>query len=563
VDVKKANEPPETYISSTSLSKEELKTDSTGAVINLDIFSYAAEYTGFDADGKIDSFSVRLDGGAWSAWTEKTQATGFVKIASDTETHTFEAKAKDNEGTEDPLPAKATLSLAQLTANKPPTTTITSGPPNGATCSRGVKFEVSGSDEDGKVASFVYSLDGGSENSLPADANAKGVIEFSSALGNLLSAGNHSLAVTSIDNLGARDQTAATSGFFVGSGFKPILTLTSTVGPPTAAGAWFTGLNIPFAWTVSAAYYYGIIDHFEYSLDDPANFTSIKTSPVSLAAQPAGPHTFRLRAVDIGENVSDVLSVNFTVTEFAPTDGILFIDNVSENPSTAVYTNEPDMDQKILNGFFKNFTRVSVWDVDRLSGNERFAGAINTKALPGPADLAKYSSVVLMTDEAYTINSISGLLAVYFQAGGNLMITGYRTSNFGQVLKDAMVAVLSATAPLRGTRFKSLEGFQTAGGDNSNAYASISGADIVPVIPGAAARDWERLGNTRPRSLRILFANVDAGGTADKDRIAIETQGAKGNWGIWLGMSLFYLDQTSTGIVKLGDFILGNRFNEH
>jgi hypothetical protein len=114
----------------------------------------------------------------------------------------------------------------------------------------------------------------------------------------------------------------------------------------------------------------------------------------------------------------------------------------------------------------------------------------------------------------------------------------------------------------RGTNFQSLEGFQTASSDNSNAYAFISGSDVVPVIPGAAARDWERMNNVRSRSFRILFANVGPGGTQGGDRIATEIQGPKGNWGIWLGMSLYYLDQASAGIVKLGDFILGNRFKE-
>jgi hypothetical protein len=114
----------------------------------------------------------------------------------------------------------------------------------------------------------------------------------------------------------------------------------------------------------------------------------------------------------------------------------------------------------------------------------------------------------------------------------------------------------------RGTIFQSLEGFKSTSGDNSDAYSFIAGADVIPVIAGAAARDWERMNNVRPRSLRILFANVGANGTQGGDRIALEAQGPKGNWGIWLGMSLHYLDQSSTGIVKLGDFILGNRFRE-
>jgi hypothetical protein len=114
----------------------------------------------------------------------------------------------------------------------------------------------------------------------------------------------------------------------------------------------------------------------------------------------------------------------------------------------------------------------------------------------------------------------------------------------------------------RGTVFQSLQGFPSASSDNSDAYAFVSGADVIPVIAGAAARDWERMDNSRPKSLRILFANVGTAGTQGGDRIATEVLGDKGNWGVWLGMSLFYLDQASPGIAKLGDFILGNRFKE-
>jgi hypothetical protein len=556
VDLKKANQPPETYISSATLSKVELEIDSTGSITNLNEFSYTLEYTAYDADGKVDSFAIRVDGGSWSSWTEKTKSTGTINIASLTEAHAFEVKAKDNDGAEDPAPASTTLTLSQISANKSPATTISSGPPNGTASSPGVKIEVSGADEDGKVLSFVYSLDGGVETSVPTDDNGKAVIEFSSRLGNLLSLGNHSISILSVDNLGARDPTPEIRSFLATSGFKPILAQT---GGPFPGGGWFTGTDVPFRWNVSMAHYSGVIDRFEYSVDDPANFTSITSPQVSLPPQPAGNRIFRLRAIDTAGNASDLLEVGFEVALFAPTEGILFIDNVDANPSTAAYVDEPDSDQKTLNGFFKNFTRVSVWDVDRLSGSSRFPGAINTNALPGPSDLAKYSSVVIMTDAAYDIDNISTLLAAYFQAGGNLMITGFRTADFGQVLKDVMGTPTIGV----GADFKSLEGFQTASSTNSNVYAFISGPDIIPLIPGVPARSWEITSNvTARKSLRILFANVGPAGNNQGSRIATEIEGGKGNWGIWLGMSLVYLDQASSGIVKLGDFILGSRFKE-
>jgi hypothetical protein len=394
----------------------------------LDIFSYTVDYTSYDADGKVDSFSVRLDGGAWSAWTEKAQATGFIKIASDAETHTFEVKAKDNEGTEDPSPAKATLSLAQLAVNKPPTTAITSGPPNGATSSRGVKFEISGTDEDGKVATFVYSLDGGSEQSLVADANGKGIIEFSSALGNLLPPGNHSLAVTGVDNLGSRDPTPATNSFFVGTGFKPVLALTTTVGPPSSGG-WFNGVNVPLAWSVSMAHYFGILDHFEYSLDDPANFTSTKTASVSLAGQTAGSHTFRVRAIDTGENVSDILAVNFTILQLRRPADLVHRQRRSNKHIT--YTSEPDM--------VENLKRLFKFYASRCDVNPTPVPiARNIFELTSIADLAKYSASI-MTVGAYGSSSVSNLIycRLIFRLAA-ISATNFRTVNFRRALKDAM-----------------------------------------------------------------------------------------------------------------------------
>ena len=63
----------------------------------------------------------------------------------------------------------------------------------------------------------------------------------------------------------------------------------------------------------------------------------------------------------------------------------------------------------------------------------------------------------------------------------------------------------------------------------------------------------------RPHELCLLMLVL----VADKGvRIATEYQGEKGNYALWFGVSMFYLDQTSTGIVKLGDFILGDRFGE-
>ena len=556
-NVEGQNSPPETNITSKTLSKVDLETDSLGAVLNYGEFSFTIEYSGTDLDGTVDSFMVRIDDGPWPEdWSSKTFYSGTADFASDDDVHQVEVKSKDNEGLEDPTPAVAKLSLAEIKANKLPTTAFVSGPTDGATTGRAAMFEVNGKDEGGKVIRFIYSVDGGDEVSVATVDEGKAIIEFSLTKGNLFSLGNHSISCRSVDNLGGEDPTPSTRSFFVSSGFKPILTQT---GGPPPGGGWFTGANIPFDWDATTSYYSGVIDHHEYSVDDPSNFTSISESKIALAPKNAGPHTFRVRAVDTEGNISETLEVQFDVALFAPTEGILFIDNVSFTPGGGPYTSEPEMDQMILAGFFKNFTKVSVWDVDHLSGSKRFPGAINSASLPGPADLARFSSVVVVSDGGYTIDNVSALLAAYFQAGGNLMITGYASKDFGQVLKDVMGTPSIYNG--YGTNLQSLEGFQAASGRNSDAYSFISGTDVVPVIPGITNRSWEITTNTS-QSKRILFANVFEGGSFGGYRIATEIQGEKGNWGIWIGVSLFYLDQTSSGIVKLGDFILGNRFGE-
>lgn len=551
------NDPPDTFITKKSLAKVPLETDSTGAFVNLTQFIYSIEFTGVDLDGKVDSFQVRINNGPWSAYSTKTNRSDTLDFDSETAVNTVSVRSKDDQGAEDPTPATAEFTLAEIEANAKPTTAFASGPGNGTTTGLGVRFIVSGSDEDGEISSFIYSLDGGAEITLTADADGKAVIEFSAALGNLLSIGNHAVSARSVDNLGAEDATPETRSFFATTGFKPIVTQAD--GPPPGGG-WFTGADIPFAWNTAVAHYSGVIDTYQFSIDDPVNFTDTTATSIALPEQDAGPHTFRVRAVDIEGNISDPLEVSFNVALFAPTQGILFIDNMSFNPNTSVYASEPDVDQQVLDGFFQNFSQVSVWDVDRLSGGNRFPGAINTTSLPGPDDLAQYSSVVAMTDGGYALDNISALLAAYFQAGGNLMITGYQSTDFGQVLKD----VLGTPTVFNGfgTSLMSLEGFQAAEGNNSDAFAFLTGADVVPIVPGTTNRSWEITTNVAPTSLRVLFANVFEGGSFGGFRIATETQGAKGNWGLWVGVSMGYLDQKSTGIVKFGDFVCGDRFGE-
>ena len=510
-DAKGVNQAPETSITSKILKKVDLETDTLGVVTNLGDFSFTVEYTGTDLDGSVDSFAVRLDGGDYSNWTVKQFFSGTITFTSATDEHTVEVKSKDNEGAEDPTPAVAKLSLAEILANKSPITSIVSGPANGATTGGGVTFGISGSDENGQVIEFAYTVDGGAETIIAADSDGKASVEFSVVLGNVFAEGNHVFAVQSIDNYGARDETPDTRSFFVGSGFSPILQQSTG---PTDGGGWFAGAAAVFTWRGETAYYTGAVSNYSYSLNDETlnadgsyAFSGTEwlsySDPVSASIDmPAGEHTVFLALRDAGGAVviqSNKISVALPTFD----EGFLLVNGITWGS----YDPLPH-DGYAAKAYFGELTVGAFWD---LFPGQHVPTTVPASIGSGPISpdvLAKYSSVVWLG------NNFQGDLAdwqgtpilAYLQAGGNVLLATRNGDNF---FDSALISYANISGR---------EGF-TSGRVRIREY--------IPVFPGLV----EMTPFTRSMSATAVFSggggflnSSDDGTVTDWDRASSYTK---------------------------------------
>ncbi|MFB3041106.1 MAG: hypothetical protein ACE1ZS_04765, partial [Candidatus Poribacteria bacterium] len=448
------NDPPDTFITKKSLEKVPLETDSTGAFVNLTKFVYSIEYTGVDLDGKVDSFQVSINNGPWSSSTIKTSSSDTLDFDSESATNTVSVRSKDNQGAVDPEPASVVFTLGETGANAMPTTAFESGPSTAATTSSGVRFVVTGSDPDGQVVQFSYSLDGGAAQSVAADADGKAVIEFSESNGNLLAAGNHSISAQAIDNLGGMDETPETRSFFVSSGFSPIIEFQAG---PADGGGWFSGVDVSFAFSVVLSHYDGALLGFSWAFDDSSEgaFTAFSTEGLATILGgnlTPGDHFFVLRAKDLAGVVSKA-RIRFTAASASLDQGIVLIDdcNFGENET--------------LEAIFAaaGFPVSRYWDFD---GDADNGHPQDDLSIWTPGELGKYSTVVFFTDNSPTAFDNSLLLGAYVKAGGNIWMTSYNWSG-------ADPGFLSETAGIR----RVFNDFECAGIRGVNAgWANPSGA---------------------------------------------------------------------------------------
>ncbi|MFQ5603907.1 MAG: hypothetical protein ACE5HS_11625 [bacterium] len=434
VDVQGINDPPDTIITKKSLVKVELETDTTGAVLNLNTFTYTVEFTGLDLDGKVDSFQVKINDGGWSPFSTKTTATGNLEFVSEADQNTVFVRGKDDQGDIDPTPASAVFVPAEFKANAQPSTAIDSGPANGQNTGPGVTFALAGSDEDGSIVEFRYSVDGGAETTVAADANGKATVEFKLSAGTQLSDGNHVFSAVAVDNLGAADPSPETRSFLVSSGFTPVL---SQTGGPGDGGAWFTGVGVPFSWQTTTSHYAGAIDHFEYSLNDPVNFTNTIATSVDIAPQPEGTHTFRLRAIDTGGGISNLIVVNFDVATPSLDQGILVV-NTTDPPTYGSQIN----DHIAMKSSWGNHS-VAFWDAYGTLKPATVRETLDGQGAVPAGILGKYSTVVFIG------NDFAGGAAFYqdtpvlpyLLAGGNVLLG---TRNLFRMIDNAQADYFGA-----------------------------------------------------------------------------------------------------------------------
>ncbi|MFQ5650054.1 MAG: hypothetical protein ACE5IY_08935 [bacterium] len=419
VDVEGKNDPPDTFITQKSLKKVPLEQDTTGAVLNLNLFDYSIQYTGTDLDGKVDSFQVKVNEGSWSSFTVNTTATGTLEFASESDENTVFVRALDDQGALDPTPAAAVFVLGETGSNARPSTAIESGPSNGATTSSGVQFVAGGNDPDGFIVEFLYSIDGGTAVRMAADAEGKALIEFSERQSNLLAVGNHTVSVQAIDNLGAIDDTPETRSFFVSSGFAPVIQF---LAGPADGGGWFSEVDVSFAYSAVLSHYSGTLFGFSWAFDDSSEGAFSEFSTEGLAAisgdrVTAGDHFFVLRAKDLAGVLSQEL-VRFSAAKASLDQGIIIIDDCGFG------------ENETLEAIFAaaGFPVSRYWDFD---GDADNGHPKDDLSIWTPDELGKYSTAVIFTDNSPTAFANGILLGAYVKAGGNLWLTSYNWSVAG------------------------------------------------------------------------------------------------------------------------------------
>jgi len=395
------NNAPDTHIVEKTLQKVTIGVDTLGNPTEVNDFTYSVSFIGVDIDGTIDSFTYRIDGGTWTG-TLKKSIEGTFTLATATDVHSVEVYCTDDKGDDDPTPAKAIFSLTEFLVNKGPSTSIESGPANGMTTGPGVSFTISGSDDDGFVEEFMYSLDGGTPVKVTANPDEKAVIEFSIANGNTLSFGNHSISVYAIDNYGKEDNTPAARSFYVKDGFSPVIEFTAG---PADGGAWFSKVDAVFAYGVTMSHYAGTLCGYSYAFDSETEFSDWSTaSTITITGDKIedGDHFLILKARDTGGAISQA-KISFNAGSATFVEDVVLIDLCN---SGQVHSNDE------LAAMFAELGYPVAYITDEYDD-----------AFHVPGTLGKYKTAVIFTDNGYTFREL--LYGAYVKAGGNIFYSSY------------------------------------------------------------------------------------------------------------------------------------------
>ena len=154
-------------------------------------------WIGSDLDGSVVGYHYRMDTVSWT-FTSNTSKT-YTGLSNGT--HRFEVAAQDEDGIPDPFPDYKEFTVL---LNSPPETVITAAP-NATTRQRDATFVWQGSDVDGRVVGYEYTLDGA-----PWAATAATSVTCLN-----LSSGSHAFSVRSRDNKGLEDPTPAQVTFTI------------------------------------------------------------------------------------------------------------------------------------------------------------------------------------------------------------------------------------------------------------------------------------------------------------------------------------------------------------
>jgi len=176
--------PPDTWLTSTPPS-----------TVENGIVSFS--WIGSDLDGSVTGYRYHMDSGTWI----ETRGVNRTYYGLSNGTHRFEVRALDDDGLADPSPAYFDF---EVLINSPPETWIVSAP-NATTSQRDVFLEWNGSDVDGYVTGYAYSLDGEPwVNTTWTNVTYRN-----------LTSGFHTFRVLSRDDRGLEDPSPAVTNFTI------------------------------------------------------------------------------------------------------------------------------------------------------------------------------------------------------------------------------------------------------------------------------------------------------------------------------------------------------------
>lgn len=264
-------------------SKPDSSTNQTSASFT---FSGGSDNAGGSGFGK---YECKLNGGSFAECTSPKEYSGLAET-----THTFSVRSVDIAGNA----GSATEYSWAVDVTAPGSPTIDTKP-DAVTNSTSASFAFSGGTDNGGgsgLAGYQCKLDSGSYADCSSPKSYSG-----------LSEGSHAFSVRSVDNAG--NTGTATEYAWTVDLSNPEVTLNGPSGLTNDATPTFT-----FSASEKNA-------SFECSLNEEA-FEEC-TSPVTLATLVDGMYSFRVRARDIGGNLSTPASRSFTVDTEAPHIGVV------------------------------------------------------------------------------------------------------------------------------------------------------------------------------------------------------------------------------------------------
>lgn len=260
---------PATRTWTVDLSPPDTRIDSQPPALTS---STSATFTFSSPSADVARYECRRDGEAFATCTSPITLTGLADGS-----HTFQVKAIDTAGNEDPTPAEYTWEVDST----PPPAPVVSTPANGSR-TNDTTPRVSGTAEPGSTVT-VY-VDGVPVRTLTADGS--GSWSFDSA--ELLEA-QHTVYATATDEAGNTSVDSATNTFHVDL-TAPDTTIVS--GPPAVSSS--SNATFDFSSNESPVTY-------ECNLDN-AGWVSC-TDPVTFPGLTEGNHTLQVRAIDGAGNV--------------------------------------------------------------------------------------------------------------------------------------------------------------------------------------------------------------------------------------------------------------------